>query len=512
MSKSKNASSSKCKRLGRFSIRWKLAVYMAVFVAVILVITWLFQVFLLNLFFYSVKKAEMKNAAKNLEQQLDSSDFEKAVYREAIDHTLCIMIYRIDGEEGAKKIANVDATGSNVIMTLDNDRLVYFFEKAEENGSACFSKVAFGGMEVNSDAFFDSMHYNDESGRPIRVPSQNVRLVYVLLSQDSENGQYMILLDASMQPLNSTVQTLSMQYIWIAAITLFIAVIAVFVFYRRISKPLISMNESAKQLAKGNYNVTFSGEGYRETHELADTLNYATHELSQLDALQKELIANISHDLRTPLTMIRGYGEIMRDLPDENTPENMQVIIDEATRLSELVDDLLDLSKIQSGAYEPKRSVFDLTEAVHEVMNRYDVLIKHRGYHVNFSADCSVCVYADRSMLLQVIYNLINNAVNYTGEDKSVTVVQSVTEKKVRISVIDTGKGIKPEDLPLIWNRYYKVDKVHRMATIGTGLGLSIVKGILEAHGAGYGVISKEGAGSTFWFELPVQDESEHTT
>ena len=117
-------------------------------------------------------------------------------------------------------------------------------------------------------------------------------------------------------------------------------------------------------------------------------------------------------------------------------------------------------------------------------------------------------VYADRTMMLQVIYNLINNAVNYTGEDKKVSVIQTYGERDgrrtVRISVKDTGAGIPRDQIPVIWDRYYKIDKVHRRAAVGTGLGLSIVKGILRIHNAAYGVESGEGCGSVFWFELPL--------
>ena len=153
---------------------------------------------------------------------------------------------------------------------------------------------------------------------------------------------------------------------------------------------------------------------------------------------------------------------------------------------------------------------FDLTAAVEEVMNRYDAFTAHQGYHITFAAEERATVFADRNMILQVLYNLINNAINYTGEDLSVTVRQSVREGRVRISVTDTGQGIEPDQIPQIWDRYYKVDKVHRRAMIGTGLGLSIVKGVLELHNAPFGVESQVGSGSTFWFELdllePAQD------
>ena len=147
------------------------------------------------------------------------------------------------------------------------------------------------------------------------------------------------------------------------------------------------------------------------------------------------------------------------------------------------------------------------------MLKRYEKLTEKDGYEITFESEGDVFINADKTMILQVVYNLVNNALNYTGEDKRVSIVQSVWDNKVRISVIDTGEGIAKEDIPYIWDRYYKVDKVHKRAKIGTGLGLSIVKGILEAHGVMYGVESQVGEGSNFWFEFEtfqVVDEVEN--
>jgi signal transduction histidine kinase len=491
------------------SIRWKLAAYMALFVAIVLIITWLFQVFLLDTFFRSIKESEMEESARLLAQNVGDAGLENDAFREAVDHSLCVVVYQLN-EQSGKPIVSIDATGSNVALSISEKRLREFYRRAYENGGSCSAEITFGGVEVDSKPFFDKLPFSpEENGTPTKVPSKNVRLLHVRLAEDDAGEQYMIVLDASIQPMDSTVRTLVKQYAWIAAIILMVAAITVLILYQKISEPIVQMNESAKQLALGKYDVEFSGKGYLETYELAEALNYASNELSKLDRLQKELIANISHDLRTPLTLIQGYGEIMRDLPGENTPENMQVLIDETARLSALVNDLLDLSRIQSGARVPQEVVFDLTDAVREVWTRYDALIKHKGYHLEFSSNGSVPVCADRSMILQVIYNLINNAINYTGDDQFVLVKQSIENGIVRISISDTGEGIQKEDLPLIWDRYYKVDKVHRRAMIGTGLGLSIVKEILEKHHANYGVESVLGEGSTFWFELPVAQYNE---
>jgi signal transduction histidine kinase len=199
----------------------------------------------------------------------------------------------------------------------------------------------------------------------------------------------------------------------------------------------------------------------------------------------------------------------MRDIPGENTPENIQAIIDETTRLSELVNDMLDISRIESGTEKFEAENFDLTAAVSEVICRYDKMKSVRSYDIRFDYESNVTVFADRGMILQVIYNLINNAINYSGDDKFVGVAQTVKTDGagngfVKISVTDHGVGIEKDNLPLIWDRYYKVDSVHKRAKVGSGLGLSIVKKVLEKHSAAYGVDSTVGEGSVFWFELPI--------
>ena len=320
----------------------------------------------------------------------------------------------------------------------------------------------------------------------------SISTINVSIYKNSLGEEYILVLNSELEPLNATVITLERQYGWIAGILVFGALILAVIIARTVCSPLEKMGKSAKKLARGDYSADFGRGNYREAQELADALRYASCELKKNDNLQRELVANISHDLRTPLTLIKGYGEVMIDIPDENTPENIRIIIDETERLTSLVNDMLDLSKIQAGTRKPECDVFNLTETVREVMTRYGKLTEKDGYNISFNAEGDVYVCADKTMMLQVVYNLVNNAINYTGENKTVVVSQTVNGDRVEISVSDTGRGIAPEDLPQIWDRYYKVDKIHKRAQIGTGLGLSIVKGILEAHSTSFGVESKK--------------------
>lgn len=334
-------------------------------------------------------------------------------------------------------------------------------------------------------------------------------MVYTSLFDDDSDNEYMLIITSQSSPVDSIINTLKYQLMVVTFILLIIGVLIAIVVSRKISRPITDTTASAQKLANKNYDVQFNSTGYLEVTELNNTLNYAATELKKVDSLQRELIANISHDLRTPLTMITGYGEVMRDLPGENTPENIQIIIDEANRLNMLVTDLLDISKLQSGATKINKEVFSITTLIKEMFLRYNKLKEQEGYTLDFEYDEEIFVNADYSKIGQVIYNLVNNAINYSRTDKHIIVRQSRKDKNVLIEVIDHGEGIDQEHLENIWDRYYKVDKEHKSSVVGTGLGLSIVKNVLDRHNAHYGVKSIVGEGSNFWFELETTNPPE---
>ncbi len=489
------------------SVSTKLLFYFLIFMMLLLSVLFVFQVMLLNVFYRYTKINEMEHVADMIEVSLENGNqqLSQTLIDHADEYRICIRVFA-PSEEGFVEIAGVDAAESCFLHHIESNTLNELCQKALDKGGHYRTVKPLNAQ--NNEIVEDHMPGDlVNNGRQIFTERLSMISADICYAQDN-SAPYVIMLNSELTPLRATVQTLRVQFVWISVIFVGLALLMAMVFARSIVSPIVRMNQSAKQLAKGNYDVQFEGEGYRETRELAETLNYASKELSQNDRLQKELIANVSHDLRTPLTMIKGYGEIMRDIPGENTPENMQTIIDETERLSELVNALLDISRLQADATELQKEPFDLTDQVQRSVERYDKLRAQDGYAVQFAYDRHVCVNADKTMILQVLYNLINNGINYAGEDKIVTVRQEICENKVRVSVIDHGVGIAEDQIPLIWDRYYKVDRVHKRAVVGTGLGLSIVKTVLERHGAAYGVESKTGEGSTFWFELEL-DESE---
>lgn len=279
-----------------------------------------------------------------------------------------------------------------------------------------------------------------------------------------------------------------------------------------LTKPLTELTEKARMLAEGNFDVDFRGSEYgKELVELAESLNFAKEELSKTDRMQKELIANVSHDFKTPLTMIKAYAsmiiEISGDYPEKRN-KHAQVIVDEADRLTSLVNDVLDLSKLNADMAGLKAECFDLSAYVYEILDRFAYLKDVQGYRFQADIEEKIYICGDRLRLGQVVYNLIGNAVNYTGEDKTVFVrLQRVSSGLCRFSVTDTGKGIPEEEINGIWERYYRSKEAHKRPVQGTGLGLSIVKTILQKHGVEFGVESEVGKGSTFYVLFSVSED-----
>ena len=316
-------------------------------------------------------------------------------------------------------------------------------------------------------------------------------------------------------PVSSTIKILTNQLIYITIISFILAFLISLYLSTRISRPIRKINKDAKRLAAGEYGIVFSGGHYSELVDLTDTLTKASIELEKSDMLQKDLVANVSHDMKTPLTMIKSYAEMIRDLSGDNPEkreEHLQVIIDEADRLNVLVNDMLTMSKLQSGKLALEKSVFNLTETVEGILHTYIILEEENGYHFVFQCDSDYTVNADEEKIKQVITNLINNAVKFCGEDNTIIVSLKKRGRLVAFRVEDHGPGIAPEELEHIWERYYRSSTNMKREQEGTGLGLSICKEILTLHKAKFGTDSTLGEGSQFWFELECQKVEKRKT
>lgn len=488
----------------KISLKWKIFMYILVFVALLLIVLWLFQTVYLDDFYRSIKLRELNRAMNRMEGAVAEGSFSE-VEELAYEYNVSVVVGREDGTV----LVSARNNENPEISPFSKKMVQFFFREAKQKGGSATISIS------RSDPLWDNHPEMEEKGdkadfrnkKYMDASPYNVKIV-----EDGEQNQYVLAVHCVLTPVEATVHTLRIQLICITVVLMLLALVIAFLMAKSVSKSIAQVNKSAKELARGNYNIEFEGKDYREIAELSDTLNYTAGQLGKSEVLQRELIANVSHDLRTPLTMITAYSEVMRDIPGENTPENVQVIIDEANRLTRLVNDLMDISKIQAGVTPLETKEYDITESIRVTVERYAKLLEPYGYNLTFVYDTHAIVEGDEFKIYQVIYNLIGNAVNYTGEDREIRVIQKVNGETVRIEVQDTGAGIPEKELEYVWERYYKIDKTHKRAVMGTGLGLSIVKNILKLHQADFGVDSQMGKGSTFWFELQkvrMDDEKE---
>lgn len=377
------------------------------------------------------------------------------------------------------------------------------------------NNITYASGTNNSCLLIDSKSINNNKNKFIESNKKNVTFTAYNYSYNDEILIYgeklrdgsVIFISTPLKIMGSITNIIKKEFI---CGTLFVFVISFLISYfvsRKLSKPISKMTEESKKMASGNYDVSFSESSIDEINELATTLNNTSKELAKTESLRRELLANVSHDLKTPLTLIKANAEMVKDITynnEEKRNNNLDVIIKETDRLNMLVEDILDLSKAQSKTMKLELKRINLNEVIESILTRYDVLCERDSYTIKFNSDKEYIVKADKKRLEQVIYNLINNAINYTGKDKLVTINLLDKGSFVRLEVIDTGKGIKDENLNYIWDKYYKTDKSYHRVTVGTGLGLSIVKNLLDLHNFKYGVETSK-KGTNFYFEMPKE-------
>ena len=462
----------------RIPLKFKIWMYFVAFTIMVFVLLWLFQILFLENFYERMKTKGASYSAATIAasyDDLDSEELDELISKIALENDLCVEIL----DRYGRSVYSKKVLGDCLIHGRENSTYIY--------------------VQMISDSEDHIIKYK------IKNPRSNYdMLLYGCALGDSENPEGYLLLNSALVPVGSTVSIIKRQLMIITALLIVAAFIISLFLSRRIARPIDRITKSAEELAKGNFNTKFDGRGYLEAKQLADTLTYAEKELSRVDTMQRDLIANVSHDLRTPLTMLKAYAEMIRDLSGDNPKkrnEHLEIIINETDRLSAMVNDILDLSKLESGRQKLEPTEFGISSKLSEIIGRFKGISEKMGYNIHFAPDEERMVRCDVVKIEQVIYNLINNAINYTGEDKQVYVRQINCSDGVLIEVEDTGDGIEEDKIKLIFDKYYRSEN-HKREVVGTGLGLSIVKAVLKLHGYDYGVRSTLGKGSTFWFKI----------
>ena len=323
-----------------------------------------------------------------------------------------------------------------------------------------------------------------------------------------------VMLSSPLAPIEERISALQKITLSAGLIGIALATILSLLLSRTLSRPLLKMHQSARSMARGDYSRRVEVKSQDEIGLLAHSLNILAAELQEkitalerLDETRREFVANVSHELRTPLSIIQGYTEALMDGMANTEAERNKYLAEtheEILRLRRLVTEILDLRKIEAGGVELKRQPISLKQLAGQVYEQFQALIGERQITSSLEyAPGSYTVGADADRIRQVLINLLDNAVRATPPGGRVKVELADYEDTVQVSVTDTGPGILPEEQPLIWERFYKVDKSRARTGGGTGLGLAIARQIIEAHGGSIGVSSKPGQGSSFYFAIP---------
>lgn len=450
------------------SFSFKTTLTITLFSVFILLLLYLFQNLYLNYYYEAYKIEQVQNIAKSLSEGVD--DLKGFLAKVSSETDICIEYLTPTG-----KILYNDNLKGCILKSPSNKTLSLMdrMYNAEEN--SMFFKITNPLYDIKSFLF-------------------GMRL-----------GENYVFINSQLESLDATNHVLKKQVIYLLVVVSVLSVIIAYFVSHSITKPIFEITKKAKKMGKGDLSVKFEPSDISEIDELSETLNYALNEMVKTDDYRRDLMANVGHDLKTPLTLIKSYAEMVRDITykdPKKREEHLNVIISESDRLNELVNDIISLSKLEANAEKLDIEEYDVVKEIKQIISKFEILELTENYNFIYSGPESAIIKADRGKINQVVYNLINNAINYTGDDSTVYIDVTKNKMGYQIQIRDTGKGINEETIKHIWDRYYKTDKKHKRNKIGTGLGLSIVREILESHEFPYGVKSTLGKGTKFYFTI----------
>ena len=376
----------------------------------------------------------------------------------------------------------------------------------DENGKTIATSNAFGASSTTSiQDYYDALISYDNIGisHSKTAGGENVlALSYILRDSNGRNYgalRYLVSMDDAYEQFIRITAVIILSF---AMIIIIISLLGRY-FVSSIVRPVENINRITKVIAKGDFSVRIESNSDDEIGELSDSINEMANRLNEIDTMKNEFISTVSHEIRTPLTAIKGWGETLKNIGSDSeiTQKGLDIIISETSRLSDMVEELLDFSRIQSGGMKLIYKSFDLIQLIENVCLSYGQRTKGENKKFIFSpAVNDLYIEADESKIKQVIINLIDNAVKYTESSDEIKVSVEKIHKNAIIYIEDNGKGISEKDLPHIKEKFYKADYTVR----GTGIGLAVADEIVKKHGGTLTIDSTLGEGTRIKISLPI--------
>ena len=477
----------------RKSFGVKLWLWFLLFSAVIFLVLWLLQTVFLQSFYNDMAIRNVESAVGKMTVHASDSDFYEVIDKIAVSNSLLVFVTDADG---------------NVLYSADEYQRLYDGTKQANDGTdnpyhagnvMNWEKGALRNLPYSYQTLVNELNEAGTDRVGFMTEDETAYVTGVRLG----NGK-LLSVSLPLGTVGGTVGILRMQLVWVSVLSLILGFVLAWIISKRFEKPVAQIAVSAKEIARGNFHPEFPKGFCAELDELSDTLGETASHLEKAQNAQREFLANVSHDLRTPLTMIKGYAEMVKEISwsdEEKREKDLDIITREADRLTALVNEILDFSAMQADSSVKEYEKIDLSRAVREVIGQFAPFCEQNGFVIEAEVTDGLMAAADEAQIKRVIYNFIDNAVNHTDESKKIKVSLTMADGSARFEVTDYGKGIAVEDIPYIWDRYYTARNRKNKAVV-SGLGLSIAKVILTAHRAKYGVDSKNNC--TFWFELPI--------
>ncbi|HWI55175.1 MAG TPA: HAMP domain-containing sensor histidine kinase [Desulfobacteria bacterium] len=355
------------------------------------------------------------------------------------------------------------------------------------------------------------------------VKDPRLKTNFLVLASRLSNGEILVL-STPLAAINESAAIANRFFMFTGIITIILGGIAVFLFAREFTKPILDLNDIAQRMSKLDFSKKYTVQSEDEVGQLGKSINSLSLQLDKaiselteandklkediqrerrIDKMRKQFVSNVSHELKTPIALIQGYAEGLKLNVNENEADRdfyCDVIMDEADKMNRLVRDLLDLSQIESGYFKLEKTVFDISYLVDQVLEKYRPILTEKGIKVEVEKNDNIDVCGDVTRIEQVLVNYLNNAINHVEDKNEIRLAVTRQSNKVRVSVFNFGQPIPEESLNKLWTSFYKVDKARTRAYGGTGLGLSVVRAIQELHNNAYGVENRDN-GVLFWFE-----------
>ena len=480
----------------RKSFGVKLWLWFLLFSAVIFLVLWLLQTVFLQNFYNGMAIRNVEKAVGKMTAHSSDTGFYEVIDEVAVKNSLLVFV--------------TDENG-NVLYSADEYRRLYGNENQADGVSdnpyhagdvMNWEKGALRNLPYSYQTLVNELN-KAVNGRVGFVTEDNAAYVTGVRLGDGR----ILSVSLPLGTVGGTVGILRAQLVWVSVLSLILGFVLAWVISKRFEKPVAQIAASAKEVAGGNFHPEFPKGFCAELDELSDTLEETALRLEKSKNSQREFLANVSHDLRTPLTMIKGYAEMVKEISwsdEENREKDLNIIMREADRLTALVNEILEFSAMQADSSVKEYEKIDLSRAVKEVIEQFAPFCEQNGYVIETEITDGITVRADESRIKRVIYNFIDNAVNHTDDSKKIKASLTAGDGSARFSVTDYGKGIADEDIPYIWDRYY-TSRSRKNKAVVSGLGLSIAKEILTAHRAKFGVDNRNNC--TFWFEMKIHRE-----